>query len=204
MHPAGSRSRAARTPNRQAKRLSPPRHGLGPRDFAGRPGEHHPSLPEVRQGQDHQSKGPPSHRSPHRDRQIAGQREQSNGPSPRCAITLPPQKTSTRHSDQQCRNKDSGRNPTPITTAPMNHLIKRSGSRAGTPAELWSGTPQCLEQTDTSRGNSDRRVNNPTGDCAGWSTSDPPIAWWGCDGRIEPKPRFDLELRGHRGIRRHG
>jgi hypothetical protein len=38
---------------------------------------------------------------------------------------------------------------TAITTTPMNHLIKRSGSRAGTRAEVWSGTPQSLEQTDT-------------------------------------------------------
>ena len=35
----------------------------------------------------------------------------------------------------------------------MNHLIKRSGSRAGTPPEFCSATPQSLEQTDTSRGN---------------------------------------------------
>ena len=80
----------------------------------GRPGEHHPSLPEVRQGQDHQGKGPPSHRPPHRDRQIAGQREQSHDPRPRRAITLPSQKTSTRHSHQQRRNKDSRRKPGPL------------------------------------------------------------------------------------------
>ena len=48
------------------------------------------------------------------DRQIAGQREQSHVASPRCAITLPPQKTSTRHSDQQRRSKDSRRKPGPL------------------------------------------------------------------------------------------
>ena len=113
MQRAGSRSRAARTPNPQANRLSPRRHGRLRATSKGRPHQHHASLPEVRQGQDHHRKGPPSHRSPHRDRQTAGQREQSHGPSPPRTIALQPQKTSTQHSDQQRRSKDCRRKPGP-------------------------------------------------------------------------------------------
>jgi hypothetical protein len=42
----------------------------------------------------------------------------------------------------------------------MNHLIKRSGPRAGTLAEICSGTPQSLEQTDYGEHLPPRRVDN--------------------------------------------
>ncbi|MCE3275958.1 MAG: hypothetical protein K0R13_1813 [Propionibacteriaceae bacterium] len=52
--------------------------------------------------------------------------------------------------------------PLAITTTPMNHLINGSGSRPGTIAENCSGTPESLEQIDTSTTSSARRVDNPT------------------------------------------
>jgi hypothetical protein len=89
--------------------------------------------------------------------------------------------------------------PTPSTTTPMNHLIKRSGWRAGTPQELGSATPHSLEQPTHRGTTSARRVNNPTG---GWQ--DPPTSGRAAMGASSPGHVFDLELRGHRGVRRHG
>ena len=56
--------------------------------------------------------------------------------------------------------------PTAISRIPMKHLIKRSGSRAGTPPKFRSTTPQSFEQTDTSICNILRRVTDPRGRCA--------------------------------------
>src|SRR5215211_8131855 len=69
MPPAGFATRAARTPTDKQTR-GPHRDMVEVRATSeGWRGEHHPSLPEVCQGQYHHGKRPASLRSPHLDRQ---------------------------------------------------------------------------------------------------------------------------------------